>query len=84
MANLRVRFRPLSLAIGGGCSSGLTLTCGVFESVFDGGGPSATAGVNDGRGNSDETGDNRVLQGFHTALVLEEILNLFHLVCSLV
>jgi len=56
----------------------LALSRGVFESVLNGGGPGASARINDRRGNSDKAGDNGILQSFHTALVLEEIHNRFH------
>jgi hypothetical protein len=58
----------------------LVLGRGVGKAVLDGGCPGTAAGINDGRGNGDEARDHGIFQSFHTALIVQEILNRFHFV----
>jgi hypothetical protein len=70
--------QSLFLAISAGPRGQLALSRSILKSVLDRGGPETVAGVNDCRRNSDEAGDDSILQSLHAGLVREKALDHFH------
>jgi len=60
----------------------LVLCCCVFESVLKGISPCAAGGVNRDCDQSDQAGDYRILEGFHSTLIVKKLLYRLHSACS--